>query len=67
MAAKWVTDDAKLAVLRRRKSVSEYCCTRCLPGPRMKNWVLILRCNILLLVVKLVAFTIITLTNTITG
>ena len=32
-AARCVTDAARLAVLRRRKSESEDCCTKCLPGP----------------------------------
>ena len=33
MAARCVTDAARLAVLRRRKSDSEDCCTKCRPGP----------------------------------
>ena len=32
-AARCVTDAARLAVLRRRKSDSEDCCTKCRPGP----------------------------------
>ena len=34
-AARCVTDAARLAVLRRRKSDSDDCCTKCRPGPKM--------------------------------